>query len=177
MTTELTRRFSYIAIEDINVPNLTASATGDVENPGINVKAKAGLNREILNVTPGQFRSQLEYKALKTGSNITAVDPKNTSQICSACDWLDKQSRRSQSVFQCTSCGYQANADINAARNILKRASSDVPVRRKSPSEFLKKSATTKANVSCFQPASVQKINVESNNCSSTSAGHRDFVG
>ncbi|MHB8290353.1 MAG: zinc ribbon domain-containing protein [Acidimicrobiales bacterium] len=37
------------------------------------------------------------------------------------CSHVDKQSRVSQSMFVCTNCGYQANADLNAADEILKR--------------------------------------------------------
>ena len=41
------------------------------------------------------------------------------SQTCSVCGAKDKASRQSQERYQCTSCGYEANADINAAKNIL----------------------------------------------------------
>ena len=42
-----------------------------------------------------------------------------TSQTCSACGKKDKASRRDQENYHCTGCGYEANADINAAKNIL----------------------------------------------------------
>ena len=156
-TTELTQRFSLIAVEDLAVKNMTGSARGTVEEPGRNVRAKAGLNRAILNVAPHQFRQQLEYKAKKSGSEIIAVDPKHTSQTCSMCGTIDSESRTSQSLFSCTACGHTINADINAARNILMRASPSAGVlaRRKPPSEFHQESAAVKANGSCFQPASV----------------------
>jgi transposase len=35
---------------------------------------------------------------------------------------VDVNSRRSQSSFACVACGYAANADVNAARVIVKRA-------------------------------------------------------
>ncbi|WP_368794368.1 zinc ribbon domain-containing protein [Candidatus Synechococcus spongiarum] len=39
-------------------------------------------------------------------------------QRCCPCGQVDKASRRSQSTFHCTSCGCQANGDLNAAQNI-----------------------------------------------------------
>jgi len=41
-----------------------------------------------------------------------------TSQRCSACGEVDRDSRESQAVFRCTACGFAGNADVNAARNI-----------------------------------------------------------
>jgi putative transposase len=46
------------------------------------------------------------------------VPPAYTSQRCSACGHVDRDSRQSQARFRCTACGYAANADVNAARNI-----------------------------------------------------------
>lgn len=67
ITTELTRRYRMIAIEDLRVQNMTASAKGTAEEPGRNVRAKAGLNWVILNVSPYQIRQQLIYKAKRAG--------------------------------------------------------------------------------------------------------------
>lgn len=160
ITTELTRRFHTIAIEDLKIANMTASAKGDAETPGKNVRAKAGLNRAILNVAPYKLREQLIYKAERSGGRIIAVDPKHTSQTCAECGHVDAANRAAQADFICTDCGHTDNADINAARNILRRAlntlesrTGDVPIPRKSPSEFHRKSATTKASVSSFEPA------------------------
>lgn len=59
----------------------------------------------------------------ETGKQIVEVDPRNTSQICSNCDELRKQKLKlSQRKFNCSKCDYKDNRDINAARNILKRA-------------------------------------------------------
>jgi putative transposase len=52
LTTDLAKRHGWVAIEDMRVKQLTASATGSVEAPGRNVKGKAGLNRSILDNTP-----------------------------------------------------------------------------------------------------------------------------
>ncbi|CAG8805587.1 33712_t:CDS:1, partial [Racocetra persica] len=59
----------------------------------------------------------------ETGKEIVKVDAKNTSQICSECDNQREQKLQlSQRKFICSFCPYSDNRDINAARNILKRA-------------------------------------------------------
>ena len=121
-TTELAKTYSYIAIEDLKVQNMTASAKGTAEEPGKNVKAKAGLNREILNVSPYTMREQLAYKTIWYGSHLEEVDPKHTSQTCSSCGHVARENRASQAKFECQVCGYQDNADINAAMNILSKS-------------------------------------------------------
>ncbi|MDX3589480.1 zinc ribbon domain-containing protein [Streptomyces europaeiscabiei] len=37
---------------------------------------------------------------------------------CSACGWIDKNSRKSQAEFVCSSCGFTCNADTNASINV-----------------------------------------------------------
>jgi len=86
------------------------------------VKAKSGLNREMLNVAPGMFRLALESKVARTTGKVVAVDPRHTSQTCAACGVVDAASRKSQSEFVCVACGHEANADFNAAKNILHKA-------------------------------------------------------
>ncbi|MGW1671632.1 zinc ribbon domain-containing protein [Streptomyces sp. NPDC002324] len=41
-----------------------------------------------------------------------------TSLRCSACGWIDKNSRKSQAEFCCSSCGFTCNADTNASINV-----------------------------------------------------------
>jgi Putative transposase DNA-binding domain/Helix-turn-helix domain len=83
--------------------------------PGHNVRAKAGLNREILRSGWGLLARRLEDKA---PGRVEKISPLFTSQRCSACGQVDGSSRESQAVFQRTACGYACNADVNAARNI-----------------------------------------------------------
>ena len=61
----------------------------------------------------------LEYKQLWNGGQVLAVDPKNTSKKCSKCEFVHKDNRKTQEKFECISCGYTENADLNAAKNIL----------------------------------------------------------
>ena len=107
-----------VVLEDLNTKAMTKSAKGTVEKPGRNVKQKAGLNRAILASGWGQLERKLEYKA----GELRFVDPAYTSQACSRCGHTAKSNRPSQAVFACGACGFQANADHNAAINILVRA-------------------------------------------------------
>jgi transposase len=94
---------------------MTRSAKGTAGNPGRNVRAKAGLNRQILRSGWGLLVRRLEDKA---PGRVEKVKPAFTSQRCSACGHVDANSRKSQALFACTACGYVDNADVNAANNI-----------------------------------------------------------
>ena len=114
-STGIARRFDLIRVEDLKIANMTRSAKGTAENPGRNVRAKAGLNREILRSGWGLLVRRLPDKA---PGRVEKVKPQFTSQRCSACGQVDANSRESQARFACTACGYACNADVNAARNI-----------------------------------------------------------
>ena len=110
----LGKEFGTIYIEALNVKAMTASAKGTVENPGTNVRAKSALNRSILNTGWAIFEQMLTYKAHR----VVRVNPAYTSQTCSNCGHVAKENRKSQSRFECVECGFESNADINAALNI-----------------------------------------------------------
>jgi putative transposase len=118
----LTDKFDLIAVEDLKVKNMSKSAKGNKETPGKNVKAKAGLNKTILNASFYQFQSMLEYKSKLNGKLFVKVDPKYTSLECSVCGNRDKANRPKQDYFKCTKCGYETNPDIQSSKTILKRA-------------------------------------------------------
>ena len=119
LTTTLSKNHAAVVIEELQVRNMARSSSGTVDQPGRNVRAKAGLNRSILDQGWGEFRRQLEYKQAWRGGIVVAVPPMNTSRTCSECGHVAKENRRSQSRFECVACGHTANADVNAARNVL----------------------------------------------------------
>ena len=129
VTTELVRRFGLIAVEDLTIKDMSASAKGTLEDPGKNVKQKAGLNRSIQEQTWGMLRRQLAYKAEWAGRELIAVDPKFTSQECSSCGAVSAEHRQGKR-YECAECGMTEDADVNAALNILHRAltGGDFPV-------------------------------------------------
>ncbi|MFL1375874.1 MULTISPECIES: zinc ribbon domain-containing protein [unclassified Nocardiopsis] len=85
------------------------------------------MNRAILSKGWHGFKLACENKARRTGTRVVEVDPAYTSQTCHPCGHVAAENRESQSVFRCVACGHQANADINAARNTLKRGWTDNP--------------------------------------------------
>jgi putative transposase len=125
-TTTIAKNHSLVVLEDLKVKNMSKSAKGTVVSPGANVKAKAGLNREILKSGWYQFQEFLTYKCGWYGSHLVLVDPKNTSRECSACGYTSAENRKTQDKFSCGSCGHSENADINAAKNILARGQRDL---------------------------------------------------
>jgi len=117
---DLVKNHGLVCVEDLKITGLTASAKGTREQPGRNVKRKAALNRVILRVGWGNLFRMLDYKLDWSGGKLIAVAPPYTSCRCSACGKVAASSRRSQAVFVCVECGHHDNADVNAARNILK---------------------------------------------------------
>ena len=117
VSADLGGKFGVVVIEDLQIQNMTKSACGTRENPGRNVRAKRGLNRAILSTGWAALGRLLDYKVRR----VVRVNPHHTSQTCSRCGHVAAENRVSQATFQCVACGHEANADVNAARNILRR--------------------------------------------------------
>jgi len=114
----ISQNHAVVCIEDLKVCNMSRSASGTKESPGKSVKAKSGLNRSILDQGWGEFRRQLSYKLDWAGGELIAIPAQYTSQTCSGCGHTAKDNRKSQALFCCVSCGFEDNADSNAAKNI-----------------------------------------------------------
>lgn len=119
LSTIISKNHAMIVVEDLNIAGMTAAARGTLESPGSNVKAKAGLNRSILDQGWGEFVRMLEYKSAWSGGCLVKVSPAYTSQKCSECGHVSRESRASRDAFRCIECGFECHADINAAKNIL----------------------------------------------------------
>ncbi len=115
-TTDLARRFDVIRVEALDVWAMTRSARGTIQQPGVGVAQKRGLNRAISQSGWGQLVARMQHKAF---GRVEQVPAAYTSQRCSACGQVASGNRKSQAVFECESCtAGRCNADINAARNI-----------------------------------------------------------
>ncbi len=118
-TTTISQNHAIVCIEDLQVRNMSKSAAGNSEEPGRNVKAKSGLNKSILDQGWFEFRRQLEYKQAWRGGDVVAVPPRNTSRTCPCCGHVSAENRQTQAKFACVECGYENNADLVGAINIL----------------------------------------------------------
>ena len=72
-STTISQNHALVCIEDLRVQNLSSSAKGTVERPGKHVRAKAHLNRAILDQGWFEFRRQLDYKMRWKGGWLIAV--------------------------------------------------------------------------------------------------------
>jgi putative transposase len=61
---------AQLAIEDLGLIALTASARGTVDEPGQDVSVKARFNRYLLDAGMGELRRQLSYKTRWYGSSL-----------------------------------------------------------------------------------------------------------
>jgi putative transposase len=120
-STTISQNHAVVCIEDLAVRNMSKSAAGTLDQPGKNVRAKSGLNKSILDQGWFEFRRQLDYKLSWSGGWLVAVPPQNTSRECPCCGYVSADNRRTQSRFACMDCGFEENADVVGAINILAR--------------------------------------------------------
>lgn len=120
-TTEISKNHAMVAIEDLQVRNMSKSAQGTTEAPGKKVAQKSGLNKAILDQGWGEFRRQLEYKLGWNGGILIPVPAHYTSQTCPACGHVARENRQTQALFACVDCGHAENADVVGAMNVLAR--------------------------------------------------------
>ena len=109
LTSGLIKQFGTIVIEDLDIKKMVESGN----------KQKSNLNRRILDQTWGILRSQLRYKAEWAGRKLVEVKPHFTSQKCSQCGDVSSENRNGK-LYKCKTCGNHMDADLNAARNILR---------------------------------------------------------
>ena len=120
-STTIRQNHALVCVEDLQVRNMSKSSKGNSEQHGKMVKQKSGLNRSILDQGWGEFRRQLTYKVSWSGGILLAVPPHNTSRTCPCCGHTAKENRQTQAKFLCVDCGYENNADVVAAINVLAR--------------------------------------------------------
>ena len=104
LTTDLTRRFRTIGIEDLNV-------RGMVQN--------RRLSRAVSDMGFFEFRRQLEYKAAQRGGMIVVADRwYPSSKTCSTCSHKLETLPLAAREWVCPECGSLHDRDVNAAINL-----------------------------------------------------------
>jgi putative transposase len=121
----LVNQCDLIALEDLNAAAMTRrpAPKPDQGKPGTflpnQARAKAGLNKSILDAGWAQFTSILTGKAAEAGRRVVLVNPAGTSIGCHQCG--RRCTRPQQKTVICPVHGL-IDADVNAARNIASRA-------------------------------------------------------
>jgi putative transposase len=103
LAANLCTRFDHIAIEELNVRGL----------------ARGMLAKQVADAGWAQFTTILRAKAESAGREVVVVEARGTSQECSSCG-AEVRKDLSVRVHRCP-CGYTADRDVNAARNVLQR--------------------------------------------------------
>lgn len=116
-STAISKTHAIVVLENLRVKSITGARSSTIAAGGVRVRAR--LNASVLDQGWGEFRRQLEYKQRWRGGAVIAVDPRNTSRTCAQCGHVAAESRPSRDEFRCVACGHCADADVNAARNIL----------------------------------------------------------
>ena len=94
-----------------------------IAHEALNVKGivRTRLAKSTLDAGWASFLNVLSYKAEEAGTRVIAVDPRNTTQVCSSCGAVPEVKKMlSERVHSCATCGYTTDRDVNAALNILK---------------------------------------------------------
>ena len=106
ITRAIADKAGLIIIENLNTKGMLARAWNKT------------LRKGILASGWPQFRDLLVQKAC----HVELIDPAYTSQKCSSCGYIDANNRK-RTEFKCIRCGFELNADRNAALNIMEKAS------------------------------------------------------
>jgi putative transposase len=119
LSARLVAEHRLIAMEKLQIANMTASAKGTVEKPGKMVAQKAGLNREILDTAPGMLMGMIRNKAAEAGCELILINTRKhkPSQTCPCCGAVKKKSL-SERKHAC-GCGFKASRDEASALHVL----------------------------------------------------------
>ncbi len=136
----LVETFETIVFEDLSMhhmvkrPKVKQDENGKYLPNG--AAAKGGLNKSILDAGWGAFIELVKHKAEWAGVTVYEVDPRKTSQICSACGEEGEHKDLSVRTHICVHCGVVLDRDHNAAINILDRGLGRSPRETASPGTF-----------------------------------------
>lgn len=126
---ELVLSGKTIVLEELDIPKMTKSAKGTVDNPGVNVALKADRNRKMLGIAAGKFKDQIVYKSNRIdNSSVIMVNPAYSSQKCCYCGERGlRDVKKNPKNFTCLNkaCSYYnivRDADENAAMNHARAA-------------------------------------------------------
>ena len=78
-------------------------------------------NRRVKFLGLSSIKDKFEHIGRNYDIAVSLVHSSYTSKHCPVCGCIDDENRKCQEAFKCVECGYEANADFNAAINIKNR--------------------------------------------------------
>ncbi|MCF2147583.1 transposase [Desmonostoc muscorum LEGE 12446] len=120
----LVKQFDLIVFENLNIQGMMARCKPKQDENSKYLpngqSAKSGLNKAIADAAWGSLKQKVKVLSERAGVLVHEVNPKFTSQECSACGYVSP-TNRDQEKFICEKCSHHADADVDAAKVILKR--------------------------------------------------------
>ena len=108
VSSKLVKDYDLIAIEDLNVKGMVKNHC---------------LAKAISDVAWSGFVSKLKYKAQWYGREVVVIDRfYPSSKTCSCCDHIKETLSLDERTWTCSKCNTIHDRDVNASKNILRRA-------------------------------------------------------
>ncbi|WP_018466157.1 RNA-guided endonuclease InsQ/TnpB family protein [Calidithermus timidus] len=117
------------------------------------VRGSKKFNRMMSSWAFRDLVDKVRYKAEAAGVGVAFVDPRKTSQTCHRCGHATRSNRANQAIFRCVACGFQTNADWNAATNI---AAAGLRALRQGPTDTARSEQSEQASSSLTVPDGVK---------------------
>ena len=109
-----TQGVNHIVMEDLD-NGFGKCYVKDKDNEDIN------YNRKVKFLRLSSLKQEVEHIARKYDIAVSTVHSSYTSKMCPICGCIEDENRPNQETFKCVECGYETNADLNAANNIKNR--------------------------------------------------------
>jgi len=108
VSSKLVKDYDLIAIEDLNVKGMVKNHC---------------LAKAISDVAWSSFVTKLKYKAEWNGKEVIVIDRfYPSSKTCSCCDHIKESLSLDERTWTCSKCNTIHDRDVNASKNILRRA-------------------------------------------------------
>jgi putative transposase len=116
------KHHGVVVVYDVNAHGQKTVPEDSKDSSDRNVTSKARLNRAMLDAAWGRFATMLDYKLKWRGGVLLKLPAHDSlSQTCAGCEQVSVGRKAAEARFSCSSCGHEANADVNDARVLLSR--------------------------------------------------------
>lgn len=127
----LVKQYDLIVFENLNIQGMMARCKPRQDDRGKYLhngqSAKSGLNQAIADAAWGSLKQKVKILSERAGVLVHEVNPRFSSQECSECGYVSPQNRYKEK-FLCENCGHHADADVDAAKVILKRGLDELAI-------------------------------------------------